>query len=1099
MSRSHSRFAVGGLSILSAIAVFLLATPALGQFPPDPDVNDDGVVNVLDVSLVTSCFSSNASTEDEDCTNADVNGDGTIDQADFDAVTAAFDQTGFPVCGDGEINRAGEICDGALALACGEAACLSSCLCESINIEITSPQSLLTVGASPITVSGTVDSPGAVLTLNGIPVTNDGGTFSGEVALAEGHNTIVARAVDASRQSTDSISVSLDLTPPYVTIDSHEEGDEVFTDRVTITGLINDIVRGTIEEDQATVTVNGIPAAIANRSYAAADVPLSVGTNLIVVVGTDQVGNTAVTSVNLVYEPPVGRRVEVVAGQGQTAEIGEVLPTPLAVQVLDDSLAPVENAAVIFRVTQGSGAVAAGLAEEARAVVVQTDATGAATTPFRLGTRSGTANHKVRAQVVGYDTTAVFTASATGRIGNKVNINSGNNQRGAVGQVLPQPLVVSVTDDGANVVAGARVRFDVTRGGGTLPGGASTYEATTDSDGRATAELTLGPLAGLDAQRVKATLIDAPPGDPITAGFLATAFVPADPGDTRITGVVLDNQDDPIPGVTIRIEGSPREGVSDEAGIFEITEAPVGPVHLIADGSTTTLPGEFPSLSYNLVTVAGVENPLPAPIYMVKLDTENAVFAGPDDVVLELDEYPGFKLEIAAGSVTFPDGSSEGLVSVTPVNSDKVPMPPPNGMQPQLIVTIQPTNTMFDPPARLSLPNLDGFAPGTQAEMYSFDHDLEEFVSIGLGTVSEDGSVVRSNPGVGVVKAGWHCGSQPGGQGCANGCPVCKECDGDCNCQPTSSDPRVADQDQSGDCKKPECQNGSVKQVPDDGDEPEDNPCMMCSGGDLNPVADGTMPSENKCQVCMDGSLEEVDVGDAEVETGISVDLPPILESTIETGLKKIPSLDAEIAVSVQPGTNTFRNCCDPEEGIIPAGEYERTAGATLTGNLTATLYPPPPASELASFDIDKTLIDAFGVEIDLEIEGRAGVFLDASITFQGNAGARLSACDEGSPACGFGRLEASTVLELLAEISATACIEIEVGSNETENCAPELVLKPIGLSVGIVGNVGYNEQSCSDGLTGDVSIGVVTLNIEVTLPGFGSFIGYSLVVYSGA
>ena len=44
--------------------------------------------------------------------------------------------------------------------------------------------------------------------------------------------------------------------------------------------------------------------------------------------------------------------------------------------------------------------------------------------------------------------------------------------------------------------------------------------------------------------------------------------------------------------------------------------------------------------------------------------------------------------------------------------------------------------------------------------MYSFDHDLEEFVAIGLGTVSADGSVIESNPGVGVVKAGWHCGSQ---------------------------------------------------------------------------------------------------------------------------------------------------------------------------------------------------------------------------------------------------------------------------------------------------------------------------------------------------
>ncbi len=56
--------------------------------------------------------------------------------------------------------------------------------------------------------------------------------------------------------------------------------------------------------------------------------------------------------------------------------------------------------------------------------------------------------------------------------------------------------------------------------------------------------------------------------------------------------------------------------------------------------------------------------------------------------------------------------------------------------------------------------------------MYSFDHDLEEFVAIGLGTVSADGSVIESNPGVGVVKAGWHCGSQPAGGGDVGGACV---------------------------------------------------------------------------------------------------------------------------------------------------------------------------------------------------------------------------------------------------------------------------------------------------------------------------------------
>jgi hypothetical protein len=734
---------------------------------------------------------------DEDCNGSDlVTPSGDVDK-DEDGVTpndGDCDDNNpaiYPGATDIANNGIDEDCSGADTL-----------LVSAFSVKITSPQSLATVGATPIQVDGTVDDDAVILTVNGVEVTHSGGQFSIFVALEEGLNTILARGSKNSEQVTDSISISLDQTPPFVTIESHKDGQEVFSDKITITGLINDIVRGTIEQAQANVSVNGKPASISNRSYAVIDVSLSEGENTITATGADQVGNVGGTSIKVNYTVPQGRRLVLLDGQNQSATINTVLPTPLAVQVLDDNLDPVPNEAVVFRVTQGSGLVGAGSSEEGRAVVVDTNAQGNAETTFLLGSRVGVANHKIRAQVVGYDDELIFNASGTGKLGNKISINSGNNQRGAVGQVLAEPLVVAITDDGANVVTGARVEFTVTKGEGLLQNASKIYETTTDSDGRATTELTLGYLTGISAQRITAKLLDAAPGALLTAGFSATGFVAADPGDTRISGVVLDNQDQPIPGVTIRIKGSNREDQTDTQGQFQITQAPIGPVHLIADGSTAAAElGEFPSLSFNLVTIPGVDNPLPSPIYMVKLDTQNAVNVGPVDVELTLDKYPGFKLEVAKGSVTFPDGSKEGLLSVTQVNANKVPMVPPNGMQPQFIVTIQPTNTHFDPPARLTLPNMDAFPPGAQVEMYSYDHDLEEFVSIGLGTVSDDATLVTSNPGVGVIKAGWHCGSQPGGAGCAHNCPVCQDCDGDCNCITADNDPRIDV------CKK--CKNGS--------------------------------------------------------------------------------------------------------------------------------------------------------------------------------------------------------------------------------------------------------------------------------------------------
>ena len=94
----------------------------------------------------------------------------------------------------------------------------------------------------------------------------------------------------------------------------------------------------------------------------------------------------------------------------------------------------------------------------------------------------------------------------------------------------------------------------------------------------------------------------------------------------------------------------------------------------------------------------------------------------------------------------------------------------------RFIVTIQPAGARFEPPAGLTLPNLESLAPGEVTELYSFDHDLGHFVSIGPATVSEDGTIITSNPGVGIVKAGWHCGGSPGFTGSSDDCPACHSC-----------------------------------------------------------------------------------------------------------------------------------------------------------------------------------------------------------------------------------------------------------------------------------------------------------------------------------
>ncbi len=101
-----------------------------------------------------------------------------------------------------------------------------------------------------------------------------------------------------------------------------------------------------------------------------------------------------------------------------------------------------------------------------------------------------------------------------------------------------------------------------------------------------------------------------------------------------------------------------------------------------------------------------------------------------------------------------------------------MPMQPGFGQQPRFLITIQPPGAIFNPPAPISMPNVDGLPPHAVTEMYSFDHDINAFVAIGTGTVSADGLAIVSNPGVGVLKAGWHCGGNPAASGGAQSVDV---------------------------------------------------------------------------------------------------------------------------------------------------------------------------------------------------------------------------------------------------------------------------------------------------------------------------------------
>ena len=240
----------------------------------------------------------------------------------------------------------------------------------------------------------------------------------------------------------------------------------------------------------------------------------------------------------------------------------------------------------------------------------------------------------------------------------------------------------------------------------------------------------------------------------------------------------------PLQGVTIRVDGIPEaSAITDAEGRFELLDMPAPEFFVHIDGSTVpnppqgmeypivgnpvhSIPGESVNLNHNGVEFDIFLPPMDLGDVIDLSDTEMTEVGFGDGGKAELaNMFPEldpatwdlFKVSFPPGSAVDRSGAPATQASIIPVPPDRTPSPIPGGMNPSLVVSIQaPGASEFDVPAPITFPNIDGLEPGTSSFLSSFDHDVGEFVVIGTGTVSEDGSVINSDPGTGIVKPGWH-------------------------------------------------------------------------------------------------------------------------------------------------------------------------------------------------------------------------------------------------------------------------------------------------------------------------------------------------------
>ncbi|MDJ1138797.1 PKD domain-containing protein [Marinicella marina] len=645
----------------------------------------------------------------------------------------------------------------------------------------------------PVSITGTLSSPVIDLKINQQQASFTNNTFSfDDYFLHEGTNLISATATDEfGRQTTATITVYVDQTAPFVSVANTFERitSANFT---TLNGTINDAVEGDFNAPEAMISVNNLitgqnyEAQVEGINYLSPQIALAVGNNPMLITASDQFGNTRQITTNITRVDAGTNRLSYMGGSNQSGLVGDQLSMPLRIAAFDKTGLPISDVTVHFDVIKGSGTISS-LANDtdlidgvnpARNLSLNTDASGEVHVWLTHGQESGLASHVVKAWSDDLSESIYFTTSSLVGEPARVVVEDGAGTQYAQTHSSPlhSPTVV-VLDAMSNPVPGAQVRFSIRSGdakfddssaiNAQVSAGGLSVITTSDKKGQAAARPSLGSSTGVvlvEAQSINSS------GNLVGSTDFQIIVKARNNGPTRFTGTVMDMSGIPLEGVILSFARSSLTTTTDKEGFFRFEgNVPVGRVDLFIDGRNVTMVQngetvEYPGLHFEATVIQGQDNHLPHIIYLPPVHTDRAqVVGGDEDVSLFIPGFDGFEMIVKSNSVTFPDGSRTGELVVNPVHADRLPMVPPGGSGrfSPFGWTIQPSGTRFDPPIEVKMPNVSGMKPGTTRTIVQWDHDLAQFIPMGLGTVSADGTQIVTEPGSGITKAGWGGGPPP--------------------------------------------------------------------------------------------------------------------------------------------------------------------------------------------------------------------------------------------------------------------------------------------------------------------------------------------------
>ncbi len=302
------------------------------------------------------------------------------------------------------------------------------------------------------------------------------GTFNGTLTVKDNFGFASAPAPFVA-------NVAAAAPPPQITISSPTPLSVFNASGNPVT------VKGTVDNANDTLTVNGVATANSGGSFSAT-ITLREGQNILTVTATDTAGNvgTASETVTLNTTPPQ---------LGILAPSNNAVLTSSTVNVAGNVNEQVPGTINAQQVTVMVNGIAATVSNRTFSV---------ANIPLVQGQNVITA---VATDPAGNTSQTSITVTYMGTIPVQTILKlSGDGQTGAISTTLPQPLVIEVVNSNGAAVPNQQVNFSVIKSDGVLTSSTQQGQqvtAVTDQNGQASVQLQLGTRVGVGNNQVGVT------------------------------------------------------------------------------------------------------------------------------------------------------------------------------------------------------------------------------------------------------------------------------------------------------------------------------------------------------------------------------------------------------------------------------------------------------------------------------------------------------------------------------------------------------------------------------------------------------------------